>query len=280
MRSGVYLRTLQTSRKHAPAPASGKKPRRPSPPAQMIFVLNLIENEYLAQMIRTEELSHKLTKSSKKEQFYFRLCVKYLPLLRDKKKYNITISEEHKFVWFRIAKVGTRTMLDMFSNKSNLSSYHAMWCYFPAEQYKDYFKFAFTRNPIDRFTSAWFDKVCNKNYFRIGQDKLEKLKDFNYFIDLFKEDSRIANDQHFKRQSDLIDINNIDFIGRIENFENDLNVVYQKINVSMPTIIHKNRSQNNDMIQNPLGLVTQKRRDKIIEHYSKDFSIFGYTINC
>lgn len=233
-------------------------------------------------MIRTEKLGHKLTKISKKEQSYFRLCVKYLPLLRDKKKYNITISEKYKFVWFRVAKAGTRTMLDMLSNKSNfeLSSYHAMWCYFPAEQYKDYFKFAFTRNPIDRFTSAWFDKVCNKNYFRLEQDKLEELKDLNCFIDLFKEDSRITDDQHFKRQSDLIDINNIDFIGRIENFEDDLNAVYQRIDVGMPTIVHKNRSQNNDMTQNPLSLVTQKRRDKIIEHYSKDFSIFGYTTNC
>ena len=53
------------------------------------------------------------------------------------------------------------------------------------------------------------------------------MNDINYFIDCFIfEKNLFQKDAHFRHQSDLIDLNNIDFIGRLENFESDHNFLF------------------------------------------------------
>ena len=57
--------------------------------------------------------SNELTKPS---QLYQRVGAKLTraPFYPSNLHYNLTISEENRFVWFRVAKVGSRTILDIF----------------------------------------------------------------------------------------------------------------------------------------------------------------------
>src|SRR5262245_19376649 len=80
--------------------------------------------------------------------------------------YNLTVSHERKFVWFRVAKVGTRTILNHFLDRGvRLDAEHASDVHYPPRAYADYFKFAFVRNPWDRLVSCWADKVVASNLF-------------------------------------------------------------------------------------------------------------------
>ena len=61
-----------------------------------------------------------------------------------------------------------------------------------------------------------------KNYFNLNPEEIEKMKDINYFIDCEFLKKYFQKDIHFRHQSNLIDLNNVDFVGRLENIEIDL----------------------------------------------------------
>ena len=72
------------------------------------------------------------------------------------KKYNITYSNEHNFIWYRTAKCGTRTVLQYIkdSGASSTSRYKMQY----QSNWNDYFQFTFVRNPWERLVSVYFSK--------------------------------------------------------------------------------------------------------------------------
>ena len=233
-------------------------------------------------MIRTHHKDSKLIFKSRIEQKYLNICNKLIPTLSKKRKYNLTISEKYNFVWYRVAKVGTRSILAKF-DKLNipLSAYHSIHCYLPYKKYENYFKFGFTRDPLNRFISAWKDKILNfsnkKNYFDLDSKLTEKMRDINFFIDCFlSDDYFFQKDIHFRHQSHLIDLNDIDFIGRLENFNNDFNYILKKLDIKNinKKIYHKNKTT--EFHTDSIKSISRINREKLINYYYKDFSIFGY----
>ena len=236
-------------------------------------------------MIRTYYKDSKLILKSRIEQKYLNISNKLIPSLSNQRKYNLTISERYKFVWYRVAKVGTRSILARF-NKLNIpfSAYHSIHCYLPYKKYENYFKFGFARDPLNRFISAWKDKILSfsnkKNYFDLDSKEIDKMRDINYFIDSFFSDNNyFQKDIHFRHQSHLIDLNNIDFIGRLENINNDYNYILKKLNIKniKKRIDHKNKTT--EFHTESIKLINKVNKEKLISYYQKDFSIFGYGKN-
>ena len=65
-----------------------------------------------------------------------------------------------------MAKVATRTIRHHCETHGvSLDVDHAMRVRYPLATYADYFTFAFVRDPLDRFVSAWHDKVVDHNYY-------------------------------------------------------------------------------------------------------------------
>lgn len=107
-----------------------------------------------------------LTMASRVTQKALRLAAK-VPLLPSTRKYNLSISNKYKFIWFRVAKVGTRTIFSRLADDGltlDLESPYGIH-YIP-KLYGEYFKFAFVRNPWDRLVSCWQNKVVQMNYFK------------------------------------------------------------------------------------------------------------------
>lgn len=229
-------------------------------------------------MIRTtrklDDLSTQLTIPSLVYQGVSRTFLKAFPAVPSEYRYNITICNEKRFLWFRVAKVGTRSIFNLFE-KSDLvlDAEHPYWCHYPLGVYQNYFKFAFVRNPWDRLVSCWLNKVANSNHFGFNESTLSKMQNFAYFINYLEGLDLNNCDNHIRSQSKLIDLNNIDFLGRFENFEEDLLKVADILEIKQVEINKKNSSKNRNNYKN---YYTQELADKVAELYKVDINLFSY----
>lgn len=194
-------------------------------------------------------------------------------------RYNLTISDSHQFLWFRNPKVGTRTLLKRFTDDENVSltAVQARKCYYPMDFYKDYFKFAFVRDPWDRFYSGWRNKIFGKNKRIVASELHDELQDFNVFVKYYHTLDIMQGDLHFFHQHTLLDLNELDYVGRMESFEHDCHEIFTTLGLSTGEIVHKNRSPVSG--QNYHRFYTEETAALIAEMYRKDIQLFGYRFN-
>ena len=209
---------------------------------------------------------------SKIEQIFYRRLSSF-PFSPSSRRYNITISDEHKFIWFRVAKVGTRTILRHIEKSGiHLDCGHPSFIQYPANKYKNFFKFAFIRNPFDRFASCWRDKVVRQNHFNFEPSLHRKFQKFSNFVDFCSDIDVESCERHLRSQAALIDLNNIDYLGRMENFNHDLSHVFGKVGILFEEIERKNATSSKEVA----NVYSPQSRSDISRLYAKDFQIFGY----
>jgi hypothetical protein len=174
-----------------------------------------------------------------------------------------------------VAKVGTRTIFNAFEQGGlNLDAEHPMFCRYPEGLFIDYFKFAFVRNPWDRLLSCWRNKVVDSNYFKFSEELRARMQKFDRFVEYVEGLDLDQCDHHIRRQGRLIDINNIDFVGRFERFEEDLADVLKEIGISDIAIARKNASENRLHYRQHYDDALMAR---VGELYKKDIKLFGYS---
>ena len=189
--------------------------------------------------------------------------------------YNLTISHAHRFVWFRVAKVGTRTLLGYFEeNDVALDVAHAYKMRYPTALFADYFKFAFVRHPLARFVSTWQDKVMNSNYFELDEPTLTRLqRSPEEFADWVADQDLAEADQHLALQSRLIDLTQVDFLGRLETFDRDLAEVCERLGLPVVPATPRNQTA---AARAPSALASPGLQAAVAAMYRKDFQVFGY----
>jgi len=185
------------------------------------------------------------------------------------KRYYLSYCYTYKALWFRTYKVASRTIDKHFRENSQKQSYiySSKTGYLPF-MFRNYFKFAFVRNPIDRFLSAWKQKVLMSNSFNFSDEIYKEMHSLENFIN-WAETLDIDNcDEHLQSQNSMIDLNNIDFIGRFENFELDFKYVAEKINLPMLQVYHENRSNSSELE------IDSNLMERIKLIYKKDINFF------
>jgi len=191
--------------------------------------------------------------------------------------YNLTISHTHRFMWFRVAKVGTRTLFNYFrENDVAVEMYNASRTPYPIEAFRDYYKFGFVRHPLDRFISAWQDKVHRENHFRFDDETREQMRTIENFARWVADhDLRdlSSTDRHVALQARLIDLSQVDFIGRMESFDDDWALVCREL--GLPVAVPERRNQST-----PRGVTrdsaSSELREIVERTYRPDYKIFGY----
>lgn len=163
------------------------------------------------------------------------------------KHYHLSYSFAHKALWYRVYKVGSRTINQRLMNDARGNYLYSSSVGYCPKYYRNYFKFGFVRNPVDRFVSCWKDKVLNKNYFGFSEDQRFKMKDIESFIDWVESEDIVMNDGHLIAQCKLIDLNNVDFIGRFERFEADFEVVAERLNLGDYSLEALNRTMDSSI---------------------------------
>ena len=198
--------------------------------------------------------------------FYFN---KYIISPFSKRKYHLSYDIRHKALWFRVYKAATRTIDHHLKKDSKSGEYiYSSEVGYKAGMYKKYFKFTFVRNPISRFLSAWKNKVLETNSFNFSEEEHEQMKNLDHFIDWVKKIDIKTCDEHLREQCSLIDLNNVDFIGRFENFEEDFEYVTRKIGISYQNKVHVNKSNELEFS------ISNKNKTDIAHIYSKDIRLF------
>lgn len=182
--------------------------------------------------------------------------------------YDVYSSDEKQFVWFCVYKVASRTIFDILTEQvPDLKRQRLTKL---PKKFKDYFKFAFVRNPWDRVVSCYFHKVLDGRIkdFRPCYDK-----NFNCFVNLVEDTNLKVSNPHIKLQSKLIPADQCDFIGRLENFADDLKYVSEMIGIDVSHVPHTHQTDR----KHYSAYYTSKTRDIIAEKYQKDIETFGFT---
>lgn len=190
------------------------------------------------------------------------------------RKYDLTISHQHRFIWFRVPKNGTRTLLNsMHSNGITLDVEEPYMIRYSPRAYRDYCKFAVIRNPWDRLVSCWHNKVLRKNAFGLPEELHRRLHDFPAFVDHVAQRDIEKCDTHYASQSSLINLDDVDHLIRMDSFERDVTRVFQTIGVDSFEIRSTNRTPSR---KNYAEYYTEETRDRVGRIYEKDIRNFDF----
>lgn len=194
-------------------------------------------------------------------------------------KYDLKAFDYFKCIFIHIPRTGGVSLcLSIFKNLAGGHySYRDYKKIYSSRTIETYFKFSMVRNPYDRLASAYYflkSGGFNETDKEWSRSNISTCTDLEHFILSFLPKEEILNSIHFKPQfSYLTDSNNdinLDFIGRFENYHNDINVIKKKIN-STAKIIHTNSSIKNKNIQ-----YSPQMKDVVYCLYKDDFLSFGY----
>ena len=211
------------------------------------------------------------------------------------------INNTHKYIYTKIGKTGSTSVASALTSVAQYEGndfrhnghYHLLDDIDNTTQ--NYFKFTFVRNPWARCVSRYFyikqkKGKRTKNYrnstfkeFILSQvppynknDKRKFLLDYSWCRHSLNL-QRIYEQSHpFENQLDwIIDKDGkilTDFIGRVENFQEDLDVVCDKIGIPRQKLPYRNKSKH----KHYTNYYTDETKDIVAKIYAKDIKHFGY----
>lgn len=128
--------------------------------------------------------------------------------------------------------------------------------------FEDIFKFAFVRNPYDRFISGYHwtkSKIDINDYASQLAEKYETWKDNSLEELMFRPQWKYLCNQYKHIQ--------VDFVGRFENLKDDWHTISKKLGIE-EKLPHLNKSKS--------GKLNSRGKSIIKELYKDDFKVFGY----
>tara|TARA_B100001063_G_scaffold156810_1_gene146250 strand:+ start:1571 stop:2221 length:651 start_codon:yes stop_codon:yes gene_type:complete len=185
---------------------------------------------------------------------------------------------EKKAIFIHIPKAAGMSIVKSIFNVEY--SNHDTWReYYRRDRLKfnQYFKFTIVRHPEDRIKSAFgYLKSGGKAdidiYWR--NKYLNQYPDLNSFIEMGGLDRYGKIIEHFIPQINFIEdaFGNtmVDFIGKYERLNEDMNIVFKKINIDTK-LEYVNVNKSSDSI-----ILSDASRAIIREYYKRDFEKLGY----
>jgi hypothetical protein len=173
-----------------------------------------------------------------------------------------------------VPKVATHSIRLHLKNYTPETVYYHGFNHYPIQLYDDYYKFAFVRNPFDRLVSCWVNKVVNKNHFKFNDKEYAEMQTFANFIGYVKGLDLTRCERHLRHQSSLIDLNQVNFLGRLENIDADYMELCKILNLPYKKLENRNSSSNR---KNYRDYYDDKLVEEVSKLYVKDLRLFNYS---
>lgn len=220
------------------------------------------------------------------------------PGSRERERLALYLSKEKRFIFLINPLVASQSMsaaLIDYAAMENLDlavKVHEVTAG-PEDDYSDYFKFCFVRNPWERVVSCFHKKVVNANtaYKLLLLSRHPKIKlgiCFEEFVDFLCSPDGMdeVSDAHWMSQSRLLSAPDgsplWDFAGKLEEFPNSLQEAMQAsglVSLQMPTIGASEQMKTPRAHRDYRAYFNQATWDRIAQRYAKDIEVFGYNYN-
>lgn len=178
-------------------------------------------------------------------------------------KYLYQIDNNLRYIYYITPKCATRTFFKLFNYNGvpfrKINSNH-----------NDYFSWGFVRNPWDRLVSTYVNKIINQHGGGLGLWGKD-IKHFKDFILKIKKTNVTDCDRHIRCLYTFLP-EDINFIGKIENLQEDFNTICDKIGLPHTTLPHANKTKH----QHYTKYYENETREIVAEKYSRDIEYFGY----
>ena len=196
------------------------------------------------------------------------------------------VSDSHKMVFVHIQKTGGVTVHELLRERipdlRNILARHEFARRGMAEldEWDEYFKFAFARNPWDRLVSWYtmvttFDKAGNE-LWRYVHDNSSTFEEFIHNCTGEVEIRKGVCYSFAYNQLDYVTDEHgnllVDFIGRLENLDEDIQEVFRRIGLELETVPHHNRSGH----RHYSTFYTPETEMIVRERFKRDIEYFGY----
>ena len=200
------------------------------------------------------------------------------------------VSDSHKLVFVHVQKTGGLTVTRLL--RRNVSDLHVVGARHGfavegmkgSEDWAEFFKFAFVRNPWDRLIS-WYSMVESMQETRHKKQNNmwhyvhDNSSTFEEFIRNCTDEVNMKRGVNYSFAYNQIDYLTdrkgrllVDFIGRFENFEKDLREAFDRIDIKLETIPRGNRSAH----KHYSTYYTPETELLVRDRFKRDIEYFGY----
>jgi len=192
----------------------------------------------------------------------------------------LSISHSKRFVWYRVPKVGSSSISHHFERQGvRLDVVEPRLIHLPYRRYRDYFKFAFVRNPWDRLASAFAYLKrggSNERDRAWAAEHLAGFETLDDFVHRWLSPENVWKGVHFRPQTHFLQGRPgriaVDFVGRFERIGDDYEVLRQRLGFGEP-LPHLNRTPGAHHYD---GLYTPESAAIVRNIYAEDVRLFGY----
>lgn len=202
------------------------------------------------------------------------------------------------FVWYRVAKTGTRSLHKVLSE--SVEDYVYITPLTAKRHHKEAvaglvrsgaFSFSCVRNPWERLVSAWYDKFKRdwegENYIQRRLRRCDWLDsntpaqtiidaDFPFFVEKLENSELFKRDPHFKPQSRLLPAHELTYLARFEHYGRDIVEILKQLNLPYSSRLPKTNATpaRDQRFQN---YFSKKERATVAKLYAADIEQLGYS---
>ena len=193
------------------------------------------------------------------------------------------INHNLKSIFIHVPKCGGTSIEHVLQNESFVHEQHHHTSHRELNaKYNNYFKFSFVRNPYDKIVSEykWFTNTEHEYPVKRVKD-FYKGVDFKTFLKIFTNWPK-SKSNHNPNKGDyyhgldymhiLQPINQMSYIGRFENLQEDFNIICNRIGITQQQLPHKYKTIHKHYTE----YYDDETRQIVAERYAKDIEYFGY----
>ena len=180
-------------------------------------------------------------------------------------KYLYQTDNNLHYIYYITPKCASRTFFNIFNYKP--VDYREI-----AINQKNYFSWSFVRNPWDRLVSTYVNKILDKHQGGLNSWRNSISSFEEYILKVKKQNVMGKNcDRHIRSLCTFFppDIN---FVGRVENLQQDFDIICDKIGIPQQILPHINKTKHKHYTE----YYDDETRQIVAEKYARDIEYFGY----